>query len=320
MTTEYDAIIVGARCARCAGSPFSQFSGWAMGGAASRVAADATAVGEREVGFELNITAAWPAPMGDPAQHRAWVRKHWDALRPDSIGVYANFLSDEGPEGIEAAYGGRLARLTALKDRYDPSNVAAQRQHPTEHRERRSAMSKVLVTGATGNVGPHVVAALRKRGASVRAFVRDPDKARTKLGEGVELTTGDFDDPASLRRALQGVETVFLTSADGPRKVAHETAVIDAAAAHWVHRVVKLSSPHVEIGSNLAFWDWHGRIEQYLEQAPVPALLADALVTLFGKLRGDACGEVNDTVAGLTGHPPRSFAEWAAEHAAAFAG
>lgn len=71
--------------------------------------------------------------MGDPAQHRAWVRKHWDALRPDSVGVYANFLSDEGPEGIETAYGGRLARLTALKDRYDPSNVAARRQHPTEH-------------------------------------------------------------------------------------------------------------------------------------------------------------------------------------------
>lgn len=181
-------------------------------------------------------------------------------------------------------------------------------------------MSKVLVTGATGNVGPHVVAALRKRGASVRAFVRDPDKARTKLGEGVELPAGEFDDPASLRRAMQGVETVFLTSADGPRKVAHETAVIDAAAAHWVRRVVKLSSPHVEIGSDLAFWDWHGRIERHLEQAPVPAVLADALVTLFGKLRGDACGEVNDTVAGLTGHPPRSFAEWAAEHAAAFEG
>jgi FAD/FMN-containing dehydrogenase len=37
--------------------------------------------------------------------------------------VYANFLSDEGPEGVEAAYGTRLRRLTALKDRYDPGNV-----------------------------------------------------------------------------------------------------------------------------------------------------------------------------------------------------
>lgn len=103
-------------------SPFSQFSGWAMGGAASRVAADATAVGEREVGFELNITAAWPAPAGPADRHRAWVREQWEKLEPYSTGVYANFLSDEGAAGVDLAYGSRLQRLTALKDRYDPTN------------------------------------------------------------------------------------------------------------------------------------------------------------------------------------------------------
>jgi FAD/FMN-containing dehydrogenase len=51
------------------------------------------------------------------------VRDHWEALRPHSAGVYANFLSDEGAAGVQAAYGDRLARLTALKDRYDPTNV-----------------------------------------------------------------------------------------------------------------------------------------------------------------------------------------------------
>jgi hypothetical protein len=52
----------------------------------------------------------------------AWVRGAWEALRPHSTGVYANFLSDEGLEGVETAYGKRLQRLTALKDRYDPTN------------------------------------------------------------------------------------------------------------------------------------------------------------------------------------------------------
>jgi FAD/FMN-containing dehydrogenase len=37
--------------------------------------------------------------------------------------VYVNFLSDEGPAGIQAAYGQHLARLVALKGRYDPDNV-----------------------------------------------------------------------------------------------------------------------------------------------------------------------------------------------------
>lgn len=101
-------------------SPFSQFSGWAMGGAASRVPADATAVGEREVGFELNVTAAWRPGPGDA--HVTWVREQWEALRPHSVGVYANFLSDEDAAGVAAAYGSRLARLTALKNRYDPTN------------------------------------------------------------------------------------------------------------------------------------------------------------------------------------------------------
>lgn len=103
-------------------SPFSQISGWAVGGAVSRTDPEATAVGEREVGFEINIVSAWQPPDPDGPRHTAWVREGWEALRPQSTGVYANFISDEGAAGVEAAYGERLQRLTALKDRYDPTN------------------------------------------------------------------------------------------------------------------------------------------------------------------------------------------------------
>ena len=51
------------------------------------------------------------------------MRERGKALRPHSTGIYANFISDEGAAGVDAAYGARLARLTALKDRYDPANV-----------------------------------------------------------------------------------------------------------------------------------------------------------------------------------------------------
>jgi hypothetical protein len=106
-------------------SPFSQIAGWAVGGAVSRVDPDATAVGtrERKPGFEINVTGAWSSrdPEGD--RHTAWVREGWELLRRHASGVYANFLSDEDAFGIEAAYGDRLERLRALKDRYDPTNV-----------------------------------------------------------------------------------------------------------------------------------------------------------------------------------------------------
>ena len=65
----------------------------------------------------------WRPGDPDAERHRTWVRDGWEALRPYGEGVYANFISDEGAAGVEAAYGSRLRRLTALKDRYDPANV-----------------------------------------------------------------------------------------------------------------------------------------------------------------------------------------------------
>ncbi|MGH8931395.1 MAG: FAD-binding oxidoreductase [Egibacteraceae bacterium] len=56
-------------------APLSLFSGWAVGGAVSRVAPDATAVAEREPGFELTVNAAWQPCDSDGQRHVEWVRK-----------------------------------------------------------------------------------------------------------------------------------------------------------------------------------------------------------------------------------------------------
>src|SRR5437667_6357691 len=122
----------------------------------------------------------------------------------------------------------------------------------------------IVVTGATGQAGSEVVRALAARGERVRAFVRDPGPARHKLGENVELAVGDLADPRSVRAALAGAGTLFLSCADDPRRVGWETSAIDAAVAAGVRRVVKLSAVGAEPGSPVAFWDWHGRVEQHL--------------------------------------------------------
>jgi uncharacterized protein YbjT (DUF2867 family) len=131
-------------------------------------------------------------------------------------------------------------------------------------------MTRILVTGATGAVGSLVVRELQAREADVRAFVRDP--ATAALGD-VDLAPGDFDDPASLRRAMHGVDRVYLSAADGPRKVTHETAVIDAAAQAGVQRIVKLSAMHADAASALPAYRWHGEIEAHLRRTAVPAVL-----------------------------------------------
>jgi NADH dehydrogenase len=67
----------------------------------------------------------------------------------------------------------------------------------------------ILVTGATGFIGPKVVHALRARNLAVRALVREPRKAAQLAGWGVELVQGDMTDKASLREAVRGVDHVI---------------------------------------------------------------------------------------------------------------
>jgi len=77
----------------------------------------------------------------------------------------------------------------------------------------------VLVTGGTGFVGHHVVHALRARERPVRALVRDPRRAARLAAWGSELVEGDVTDPASLRRACEGVDEVvhLVAIIKGPR-------------------------------------------------------------------------------------------------------
>ena len=128
----------------------------------------------------------------------------------------------------------------------------------------RRGADMIVVTGATGNAGSQVVRALAARGERVRAFVRDPGRARQVLGEDAELAVGDFADAASVRAALEGADALLLSCADDPRRVGWETAAIDAAVAAGVRRIVKLSAAAAAPGSPVAFWDWHGQVEQYL--------------------------------------------------------
>src|SRR5690349_11372223 len=116
-------------------------------------------------------------------------------------------------------------------------------------REGRGGTSMIVVTGASGNAGSQVVRALAARGERVRAFVRDPGRARQMLGEDVELAVGDFGDPVSVRAALEGADVLLLSCADDLRRVGWETAAIDAAVAAGVRRIVKLSAAAAEPGS-----------------------------------------------------------------------
>jgi len=98
----------------------------------------------------------------------------------------------------------------------------------------------ILVTGATGTIGSELVRLLAAQGVKVRAMTRDPDGAR--MPAGVEVVRGDFTDSGSLESAVAGASAVFLLTAPGPDAANHDLAMIAAARAAGVRRVVKLSA------------------------------------------------------------------------------
>jgi FAD/FMN-containing dehydrogenase len=104
-------------------SPLSYSVMFQMGGAVASVPEDATAYSQRAAAHTININAVWQA--GDPGaeEHIEWARRFLHELDPFQVGVYVNFLMDEGQDRIRAAYGEETyARLVAVKTKYDPEN------------------------------------------------------------------------------------------------------------------------------------------------------------------------------------------------------
>jgi FAD/FMN-containing dehydrogenase len=94
-----------------------------LGGAVARVPAEATAFAHRHRRLMINVAAVYASAEEAPV-HRRWADAAATALRQGEDAAYVNFLGDEAPERVRAAYPGPTwDRLTAVKLRYDPQNV-----------------------------------------------------------------------------------------------------------------------------------------------------------------------------------------------------
>ena len=86
---------------------------------------------------------------------------------------------------------------------------------------------------------------------------------------GVTSTEGDFDDPASLRRALEGVDRAFLLTNPTERTEAQQIAFVEAALAQRVGHVVYLSQLAADQQSPVRFLRYHGAVEAALTNSTV---------------------------------------------------
>ncbi|MEV8439866.1 NmrA/HSCARG family protein [Actinosynnema sp. NPDC051121] len=132
-------------------------------------------------------------------------------------------------------------------------------------------MEPILITGATGAQGGAVTRALLARGHRVRTLTRAPHSvaAQELRRLGADVAHGDFDDPASLRAALDGVRAVFAVTtpfgSDTDAEVRHGIAVVDAARD--VEHIVFTSASNADRRTGIPHFDSKQRIEEHLATA-----------------------------------------------------
>ncbi|ALS98830.1 SDR family oxidoreductase [Lacimicrobium alkaliphilum] len=122
----------------------------------------------------------------------------------------------------------------------------------------------ILVTGATGRVGQHVVDQLVNRGANVRVLTRDPSKVT--FPDGVEVAKGDLLDIESLRNAFSGINSLFLLNAVTGDEFTQALITLNIAREAGVERVVYLSVFDADKAVNVPHFAVKYGAERMLEQ------------------------------------------------------
>jgi uncharacterized protein YbjT (DUF2867 family) len=136
----------------------------------------------------------------------------------------------------------------------------------------------ILVTGATGQQGGAVARRLLDRGWQVRAFTRNSGTpaARALASSGAEVVQGDFDDRASLDRAMDGVYGVFsvvnfwLPGVGYEGEVRQGKAIADAAKAAGVRHFVYSSVGGADLNSGVPHFESKWEIEQHIREIGLP--------------------------------------------------
>jgi uncharacterized protein YbjT (DUF2867 family) len=151
----------------------------------------------------------------------------------------------------------------------------------------------ILVTGATGNVGPHVVRQLADADADVRVLVLDGDPVAVELPAGVETFHGDLADPDSLDACLDGVAAVLFMWPFFSLNVGTAPAVLDKIEKQ-AQRIVFVSSIGVHLGLEARDNNCHAYLEELIEKTGLAwtflqttGFAANAKLSWAGQIRAD---------------------------------
>ena len=148
----------------------------------------------------------------------------------------------------------------------------------------------ILVTGATGTNGREILKALAAARVPAKAMVRSADDA-SDLPPGIVPIEGDFDDEASLARALAGIERAFLLTPSTEHAEEQQKRFVAAAVNAGVRHIVKLSQFAAASDSPVRFLRYHAAVEEVIKASGLdwtflrPNLFMQGLLQFAGMIR-----------------------------------
>lgn len=135
---------------------------------------------------------------------------------------------------------------------------------------------KILVTGATGNIGGAVVKALQRGNYHIRCIARNPGSptAAALKTQGIEIVKGDYSDYGSLLRAVKDMDTVFAVTTPyeggAPEEIGQGKALTDAAIKSGVGHFIYSSVASADQSTGIAHFESKNEIEGYIASSALP--------------------------------------------------
>jgi uncharacterized protein YbjT (DUF2867 family) len=131
-------------------------------------------------------------------------------------------------------------------------------------------MGKILITGATGNIGSPLVENLQQKNLEVIAGVSSLSKGGRFVKQGIDTTIINFTRPETLETALEGVERLFLLLPLAEPMVAWGRQVIAAAQTAGVQFILRSSGLGADPDTGYELGKTHGLIDQALRESGIP--------------------------------------------------
>lgn len=161
-------------------------------------------------------------------------------------------------------------------------------------------MTPILITGASGNIGQPLVAALRAQGLPFETLSSKPSTA-------TGVRSADFADPTGLQRAFAGIDTLFVLLPLTPDKLLHARNVAAAAKAAGVKHIVRSSGAGADPMAAYALPRLQGEVDRIFEETG----LATTFLRPAGFMQNDVgfqAGMVTaGTIYGATADAPQSL-------------